>query len=82
MAAPRMTAVDSSNLQMVGYDGDTQKLWVQFKNGDVYAYGAVPSYMFQDLLNSTSRGTYFHQYIKGKFAYEKMAAGEGVLPTF
>jgi len=58
------TPVFSSNLVSVGYDGQTQTLEIEFKNGAVYQYSGVPLDEFNAFMNADSKGTYFHARIK------------------
>lgn len=71
MSLPNMIAVNSTNLESVGHNG--QNLFVRFKNGSIYVYFNVPTLTFQGLLNAGSKGTYLNQHIKGIFPYERIA---------
>lgn len=66
-------SVESSNLAEVGYDQDTQKLQVMFKNGGLYEYDRVPFNVYQELLDSPSVGSYFHYNIKDRYETVKLA---------
>lgn len=63
--------VQSSNLVSVGYDAQTSMLEIEFKNG-TYQYDAVPESVYEELLNSPSKGQYFSQNIKEKYAFRKL----------
>lgn len=63
--------VDSSNLNSVGYDKESKSLDVEFKGGSVYRYFGVPSFLYDDMLVSTSKGSFFHKHIKKNFKCEK-----------
>lgn len=65
------TPVDSSNLVSVGYDEDSLTLEVEFNSG-IYCYYDVPSYIFEELMASDSKGTYLHQKVKNSFSYEQV----------
>ena len=60
-----MIPVDSSVIRAVGYDGST--LTVEFHNGRTYAHPHVPYSLFEGLLNTTSPGSLYNRYIRGKY---------------
>jgi hypothetical protein len=66
------TVVNSSNLQSVGYDPDTQLLEIAFKTGSVYEYYNVPSVIHQKLMTAPSHGKFFHAHIKGTYRYKRI----------
>lgn len=60
--------VQSSNLESIGYVSVARMMIVRFKNGRTYLYPAVPEELFNNFLAAESKGTFFHQNIKGKYA--------------
>jgi len=68
----KMTNVDSSNVESVGYDEDSSTLQVEFKNGGVYQYFDVPEEVFIGLRDADSVGRYLNVNIKGIFRYSKV----------
>lgn len=56
--------VSSSDLRSFGYDSETSTLEIEFNSGGIYIYLNVPYYEYQNLLNSSSKGKYFHAHIK------------------
>jgi len=56
--------VESSNLDLVGFDGD--KTFVQFKNGKLYEYPNTTREEFLGLVNSDSPGEAFFKSYKSK----------------
>ena len=56
--------VVSSDLSAVGYDQNTQQLEIVFNSGGVYLYSGVTSDEYQGLMNASSKGRYFHAFIK------------------
>jgi hypothetical protein len=60
-----MIHVSSSCIRAVGYDGST--LRVEFHSGRVYDHPGVPYHHFERLLNASSKGAYYNQYIRGKY---------------
>jgi hypothetical protein len=67
-----VTAVQSSNIAAVDYDG-WGTLVIAFHNGGVYAYFHVPNSEFAGLMRASSHGKYFHAHIKGRYSYRKIA---------
>jgi hypothetical protein len=63
--------VDSSNLVSVGYDEESSILEVEFNSGS-YQYFGVPAYVFEELMNSDSKGSYLHRNIKNIYNYEQI----------
>lgn len=57
----------SSNLLSVGYDCKQCILEVEFKNGSIYQYQNVSEPIYKGLMNSSSKGKYFHQAIKDRY---------------
>jgi hypothetical protein len=72
----KRTPVDSSNLHSVGYeDGVLQIAFKEEKTGavtGVYDYEGVLPGKVEALMASDSKGKYFHNNIKGKYAYKKV----------
>ena len=64
-------SVDSSNLVSVGYDEESSILEVEFNNG-IYQYYDVPLDVYEDLMNSDSKGSYLFRNIKNTFSYEQI----------
>lgn len=70
---PDMVPVVSSNLSSVGYEAETQTLYVTFTNGSTYTYEAVPEDVYQGLLSAESVGKYLNQNVKGHYDYRKVS---------
>ena len=66
-----MIPVSSSNLVAVGYDENSNELYIQFKSG-LYVYRNVPAFVYQNLLNAPSHGKFFHSFIKNAYPYSKI----------
>lgn len=58
-----MIYVESSNIDSIGYDPDQAILHIKFTSGELYEYYDVPSYVFDELLSSSSKGKYAHENI-------------------
>ena len=65
-----MIPVSSSNLQAVGYDGET--LRIQFRSGGIYDYYNVPAFVYNGLMNAPSKGSYHAAYIKNAYTYSRV----------
>jgi len=66
------TPVSSSDLASVGYDENLKILEIAFNSGGIYQYKNVPGYIYQRLMNASSKGKYFHRYIEGFYEYIKL----------
>lgn len=64
--------VPSSNLAAIGYDPDTEILEVEFLNGSVYEYKNVPQVVYDELMSSSSHGTYFNSQIRNTYPSAKI----------
>jgi hypothetical protein len=61
---PEMIFVDSSNIEAIGYEPDQNELHVRFLTGETYVYSEVPQDVFDQLVYSDSKGSYFNRFIK------------------
>ncbi len=64
--------VESSDLLSVGYDEDTQTLEIEFNSGGIYQYYSVPQNIYEGLMNASSHGKFFYEYIRGNYHYRKV----------
>lgn len=69
---PEMRPVSSSNVAAVGYEPETQTLFVDFLNGGRYTYDGVPEDVFIGMLSAESVGRFLHQNVKGIYPYTKI----------
>lgn len=60
-----MIPVTSTDISCVGYDGST--MHIRFNSGGLYAYHNVPSSVYNELMEASSKGKYFHAHIKGRY---------------
>jgi hypothetical protein len=65
-------AVASSTVLSAGYDAASETLEVEFKGGTVYQYYNVPDSVYQQFLESDSKGRFLHVYIKNSFPYSRV----------
>jgi hypothetical protein len=68
---PEMTYVDSSNIEAIGYDDNTQELHVQFLSGGHYIYHDVPRQIFDDLMSAPSKGSFLNREVKSVYQFTK-----------
>ncbi|WP_438334890.1 KTSC domain-containing protein [Edwardsiella tarda] len=47
-------------------------LEVAFHSGGIYQYMMIPSMVYQNLMQSGSKGEYFHRHIKDRYRWRKM----------
>ena len=68
MGGPRVNRapVRSSNIRSVGYDAPSKTLKVEFHSGGLYQNPGVPETIYQGFIRAASRGSYFHDHIKGR----------------
>ena len=72
MAFSEWVYVESTDLKAVRYDDDGLVLEIEFHSGGVYQYYDVPEAIFHELLNSDSKGKYFHANIKNNYRYARI----------
>jgi len=63
--------VESTNLAAVGYDADSSTLEIEFRNGSVYQYFDVPSFVVDDLISGESAGSYFYSNVRGVYRFAR-----------
>lgn len=64
--------VASANLQSVGYDAHHQTLEVEFRNGAIYQYYNLPQFMYERLMEASSKGQFFNAQIRNRFPYSRV----------
>ena len=65
--------VISSNLDQAGYDDETESLDITFLSGSKYRYFNVPQFIYDDLVNASSKGRYFWRNIRGVYEYQRLS---------
>lgn len=78
---PEMTPVQSSNVDSVGWDAATSRLYIKFNSGSIYVYENVPEDVFLDLEAAVSVGSYFNRQVKGQYVGKLYDNTEGTTPT-
>ncbi|WP_282145229.1 KTSC domain-containing protein [Alteromonas stellipolaris] len=64
--------VASSNIASIGYDEQSETLEVEFLNSSVYQYYNVPSHLYSQLMEQSSKGRFLHTYIKNAYPYSRV----------
>ena len=67
------TAVESTTLATIAYDEARGVLQLEFCSRTIYQYLGVPAIVHQALLMAPSKGSYFNQAIRGRFAYQRLS---------
>ena len=67
-----MQFVDSSNIERIGYDPNSNTLRVEFKSNRTYDYFNVPENVFNELKNASSVGSYHAMNIKNSYSYTEI----------
>lgn len=70
-----MIPVQSSHVGYLGYDKESQNLFVTFNDGATFRYGDVPEEVADAFLNADSVGKFYHSDIKNNYESEKIASG-------
>jgi hypothetical protein len=69
----RLYPVDSSSVELVGYDDETSALYVRFReSGGLYLYSGVGATTFASLLEADSLGRYVNEVIKPAYAFRRL----------
>ena len=68
----KMINVVSSNIQSIGYDLETESLFVKFNNDFLYLYMEVPEKYYDEFLDVSSKGKYHNKVIMNNFEYFNM----------
>jgi hypothetical protein len=68
-----ITVVGSTTLSTVAYDGIRNLLQLEFRSRVVYRYFGVPAAVHEALLGAPSKGSYFNQAIRGRYAYVRVS---------
>ena len=60
----KLTKIESSAINAIGYNPDSQKLYILFHESGVYRYNNVPPTLFEQLQQAQSFGKFYNQYIR------------------
>jgi hypothetical protein len=64
--------VSSTSLVSVGYNPPSETLEVEFHSGLVYEYYNVPQFLYDQLMQAPSIGSFFNAAIRNSFASSKV----------
>jgi hypothetical protein len=65
-------AVESTTLASISFAAEQSVLEVEFQDGALYRFFAVPAICFQELLTSDSKGLYFNANIRNRFRFQRL----------
>lgn len=65
-------SVSSLDIRSIGYDSQSLILEVEFISGDIYQYFNVPEYLYNVLINSSSKGQFLNDNIRFGYRYQKI----------
>ena len=65
-------SVVSSNISSIGYDPSLDTLEVEFWNGSIYQYYNVPRNIYEQLMETPSKGRFLHAKIKNTYPYSRV----------
>lgn len=64
--------VESAAIRAIDYDPAARELRVRFTSGERYLYRHVPPDTYQAFVTAESKGRFFQDRIRGRFAYQKL----------
>ena len=64
--------VTSSSIASAGYSAQESTLEIEYYNGSIYQYFAVPESVFKSLLGAESKGAFVSQRIRGHYPYRRI----------
>ena len=65
-------ALTSSSVASACYSVEASTLEVEYRNGSVYQYFAVPRSVFESLLAAASKGSFVSERIRGRYPYRRI----------
>ena len=63
--------VKSTVMNEVNYNDETNEMTIEFWNGSIFVYKEVPKELYEEFIDSTSIGQFFHRKVKDKFTFRK-----------
>jgi len=67
-----MIPVNSSTIDSIGYNQQTNRLTVKFKTGAIYEYLDVPHYVYEAVMSADSIGKALNSEVKGIYDFSKI----------
>jgi hypothetical protein len=65
-------AVISTDIAAIGYDSTSRVLEIEFRQGRLYQYSDVPPTIYEELLITPSKGSFFHGAIKDRYPCKRV----------
>ena len=65
-------AITSTSMISIGYDATAEILEIEFMKGGAYQYSGVPESVYDEMMNSDSKGKYYHANINKKYPFSKV----------
>ncbi len=62
----------SQLLKAIGYDANSKTLEVQFRNGGIFQYFAVPVTVYDRLIHADSKGRFFSTQVRPHFKFRRL----------
>jgi hypothetical protein len=67
-------SLNSTTLKTAAYQNHSQVLALEFCSGALYHYFGVCQSIYEQLLEAESKGRYYNQHIRNRFAFTKLRA--------
>ncbi len=64
-----LVEVESSMINAVGYNAESQEMLVIFNSGKSYRYQGVPKKVYEGLLAAESKGSYMNTFVIDMYPY-------------
>ena len=62
---------ESSNVESIAYDEHLEELSVVFRTTGLYVYEGVPEYVWGELVEADSKGSYINASVKPRFNFHR-----------
>ena len=69
----KLTIQNSSNVEEIEYDYETNHMWVTYKGGRKYVYHGVPADIFHQIPTVESVGKFLNENVKTKYHYAQVS---------
>ena len=63
--------VESAVINVIMYDEETKEMTIEFWNKIAFIYEGVPKKLYDEFLEASSIGQFFHRKVKDKFTFRK-----------
>lgn len=69
---PEMQPVSSSNVARIGYETDTEEVYVEFFDSGTYVYVGVPPVVFEEFERCGSKGKFVNEVLKPRYPFHRL----------